>query len=114
MWRLVRPGESVEEIIARIGAAGFTPEEVAVLQPRLAAMWDVPVDRNFGWLHEGTVRQIREIDRQFIGRMRTVRLHEATDIRPGGQTLGSVSSLARSGAGRCSRCSIMMRSRSSG
>ncbi|MDI1249360.1 MAG: hypothetical protein PSV13_10900 [Lacunisphaera sp.] len=95
MWRLVRPDESVEENIARFGAAGFTPEEVAALQPRLAAMWDVPVERNFGWLHEDTVRQIREIDRQFIGRMRAVRLYAATGIRPGGKSPGSVSSLTR-------------------
>lgn len=95
MWRLVRPGEPVEENLARLGAAGFTPEEVAALQPRLAAMWDVPVERNFGWLHEDTVRQIREIDRQFIGRMRAVRLHEATGIRPGGRSPGSANSLTR-------------------
>jgi hypothetical protein len=95
MWRLVRPGESVEGNIARIGAAGFTPEEVAAVQPRLAAMWDVPVERNFGWLHQDTVRQIEEIDRQFITRMRALRLYGATGIRPGGQTPVSVSSLTR-------------------
>jgi hypothetical protein len=91
----VRPGETVEENLARIGAADFTPEEVAALQPRLAAMWDVPVERNFGWLHEDTIRQIQEIDRQFIGRMRGVRLYEATGIRPGGKSPGSVSRITR-------------------
>lgn len=91
----MRPVESVEENLARLGAAGFTPAEVAAIQPRLAAMWDVPVERNFGWLHEDTVREIREIDRQFIGRMRAVRLCEAMGIRSGGRAPGNVNSITR-------------------
>jgi hypothetical protein len=95
LWRLVRPDEDTDANLARIRAAGCTPEEVAAIQPRLAAMWDVPVERNFGWLHEDTVRQIQEIDRQFIGRMRTRRLYEGTGIRSGGQTPARVDTLNR-------------------
>jgi hypothetical protein len=94
MWRLVRPEEEVPANLARLAKAGFTASEVASLQLRLAAWWDVPLERNFGWLHQETVGQIQEIDRQFVVRMRAVRLFEGTGIRRSGET-ASVGDLTR-------------------
>ena len=89
MWRLVRPDEEVPANLARLAKAGFTVRETAGVQLKLAAWWDIPVDRNFGWLHEEAVRQIQEIDRHFVVRMRAARLFEGTGILRGGETVSS-------------------------
>lgn len=95
LWRLVRPDEDTVANLARIRAAGFTAEEVAAVEPRLAAMWDVPFERNFGWLRPETAEQIRAVDRQFIARMRATRLYAATGVRAGGQAPVKVEALNR-------------------
>lgn len=95
LWRLVRPDEDTAANLARIRAAGFTAEEVAAMEPRLAAMWDVPFERNFGWLRPETAEQIRAVDRQFITRMRVTRLYAATGIRTGGLAPVKVEALNR-------------------
>lgn len=88
MWRMVNPDEDMAVNLARLKTAGFTEKEVAALQPQLAELWDIPVERNFGWLHDETVAQIREIDRQFVVRVRAARLFEGTGIRRGGDPVG--------------------------
>lgn len=95
LWRLVRPDEDKAANLARIRAAGFTAEEVAAVEPRLAAMWDVPFERNFGWLRPETAEQIRAVDRQFIARMRATRMYTATGVRAGGQAPIKVEALNR-------------------
>jgi hypothetical protein len=95
MWRLVRPDEEIEANVARLRSAGFNAREVAAVQPRLAQMWDVPFERNYGWLRTETIEEIQEIDRQFIARMRATRLYEATGIRAGGEALVATGTLTR-------------------
>jgi hypothetical protein len=85
LWRQVRPADEVDRNLQRLRAAGFSAEELAAIKPRLVAMWEVSFERNFGWLHEDTVERIREIDRQFITRMRATRLYENTGVRVDGQ-----------------------------
>jgi hypothetical protein len=95
LWRLVRPDEDEAANLVRIRAAGFTAEEVAAVEPRLAAMWRVPFERNFGWLRPETAEQIRAVDRQFIVRMRVTRLYATTGIRAGGLAPVKVEALNR-------------------
>lgn len=95
MWRLVKPEERVQANVARLRQAGYLPEEVAGLQPQLAAMWAVPFERNFGWLRPDTVERIRAIDRQFISRMRAFQLHRRTGVRIGDGARESMSRLNR-------------------
>jgi len=95
LWRQVRPDEDVAANLERLRQAGAEAAEVAALEPRLAEIWEVPFERNFGWLHEGTVERVREIDRQFIMRMRATRLYRATGVRAGGEPPPSVAALNR-------------------
>jgi hypothetical protein len=95
MWRLVKPEEGVQANAARLRQAGYSPDEVAVVQPRLAAMWAVPFERNFGWLRPDTVEQIRAIDRQFISRMRAFQLYRHTGVRIGDSARESMGSINR-------------------
>lgn len=84
MWRLANPDEGLAANVARLRQAGYTNEEIATLQPRLAAMWTVPFERNFGWLRPETVERIRAIDHEFVGRMRAAHLLERTGVRSAG------------------------------
>jgi hypothetical protein len=95
LWRLVRPADDEAINLARIKSAGFTAEEVAAAQRRLAELWEVTYERNFGWLREDAVERIQEIDRQFTTRMRAARLFAVTGIRAAGQTPGSERSIER-------------------
>lgn len=95
MWRLVQPGEGVQANVARLRQAGYSPEDVAALQPQLAAVLTVPFERNFGWLRPETVEQIRAIDRQFIGRMRAVQLYRRSGVRIGDSARESMGSINR-------------------
>lgn len=84
MWRLANPDEGLAANVARLRQAGYTEEEIATLQPRLAAMWTVPFERNFGWLRPETVERIRAVDREFVARMRAAQLRERTGIQVAG------------------------------
>lgn len=81
MWREVRADQNVAANVARLKQKGYTDQEMQPLRSRLEALWDVPYERNFGWLHEDTVRQIETIDRGFIIRMRALRVYRAVGIR---------------------------------
>ena len=87
MWRQVRVEEDAAANMRRWREAGFTAAEVAALQPQLTLLWAVPAERNFGWLRAETVEQIKAVDREYIVRMRAVRL-QLVGIR-GGQPRGS-------------------------
>lgn len=96
LWRRVRPEDDVAANLARMRQAGASENEIARLELRLAAMWQVTFERNFGWLHEDTVAKIKEIDREFITKVRATRLHEITGIQAGGRVPLSYHSLERS------------------
>jgi hypothetical protein len=64
--------------------AGFTAAKVEEMRPKLEAIWEVDPQRNFGWLSPETVEAIQEVDREFVGRMRAVRLHALNGIKPAG------------------------------
>lgn len=84
MWRKVDVREGVTANVKLLRRAGFAPAEVAAIRPKLAAIWQVDPERNFGWLNPETVEAIQEVDGEFIIRMRAVRLHKMTGIRPPG------------------------------
>lgn len=96
LWRLVKPEEEVAANLDRMRKAGASEREIGALELRLTGMWTVAFERNFGWLREDTIERIKEIDRQFITKMRATRLHAATGIQPGGQLPASVPSIERS------------------
>jgi hypothetical protein len=95
MWRMVKPEEGVQANVAKLRQAGYSVEEVAALQPQLAAMWTVPFERNFGWLRPDTVELIRAIDRQFISRMRAFQLYHRTGVRIGDSARESMGNINR-------------------
>lgn len=74
MWRQLRVEEDMPACLHRLGAAGYTEAEISAFQPRLAEVWEPTAERNFGWLPEDTVEKIRAVDREFIARVRAVRL----------------------------------------
>lgn len=84
MWRQVRADAEVPEILQAWRRAGFTAEEVDACAPRLARLWEVSSARHFGWLHEDTVEQLKQVDREFVIRMRAVRLREETGVQLAG------------------------------
>jgi hypothetical protein len=83
MWRLANPDQGLAANITRLKQAGYSDEEIAALQPRLAAMWTVPFERNFGWLRPDAVERIRAVDHEFVGRMRAAQLYDRTGVRTG-------------------------------
>jgi hypothetical protein len=95
MWRLVKPGEGMQANVTRLRQAGYSPEDIAALQPQLAAVFTVPFERNFGWLRPETVEEVREIDRQFIGRMRAVQLYRRSGVQVGDSARESMGSINR-------------------
>lgn len=89
MWRQVQVAEEVPENLRRWRQAGYTAAEVAAAEPQLVEIWTVPAERNFGWLHEDTIEQIKAVDREFITQMRAVRLYEMMGVRPRGKPVPS-------------------------
>ena len=83
MWHLVRLEADAATNLRRLRDRGFAEEEVGLIQPRLTAIWDVPVERHFGWLSKETIRRIRETDRGFVVRLRAARLYAETGVRAG-------------------------------
>src|SRR5690606_1995481 len=76
-------------------SAGYALPEVSAIGSQLEAIWGATAERNFGWLHEDTVAQIKEVDREFISRMRAARLHRATGIRAAGSMVHSEATVNR-------------------
>lgn len=95
MWRQVRVDAEVPEILEAWRKAGFNEEEVNALAPRLSELWAVSSSRHFGWLHEDTVEQLKEVDREFITRMRAVRLQQATGVQLAGRPSASTREVDR-------------------
>jgi hypothetical protein len=95
MWRVASVDHEVSEVIGQWRATGFNEAEVNALHTRLTELWTVTAERNFGWLHEDTVEQVKSVDREFIPRMRAVRLYQATGIRSTRYPPASVSGLNR-------------------
>ena len=95
MWRQVRVDAEVPEILQAWRKAGFTEEEVNALAPRLSSLWEVSSSRHYGWLHEDTVEQLKEVDREFIVRMRAVRLQQATGVQLAGRSAATVRGVER-------------------
>jgi len=89
MWRQLQVAEDVPENLCRWRQAGYTAAEVAAAEPQLREIWTVPAERNFGWLHEETVEQIKAVDREFITQMRAVRLYEMMGVRARGKPVPS-------------------------
>lgn len=84
MWRKVDVREDVSVNLKLWRRAGFNPVEIEAIQPKLLAIWRVDPERNFGWLSPETVEAIREVDQEFIVRMRAIRLRAVTGIKPAG------------------------------
>jgi hypothetical protein len=82
MWRVLQVDEELPVCLARLRTAGYSAEEIDAFQPRLAAIWEPTADRNYGWLQEEVVVRIKAVDREFIARMRAVRLWETAGLRP--------------------------------
>ncbi len=85
MLRLANPDEGLAANVTRLKQAGYTAEEVAAFQPRLAALWAVPFERNPGWLRPETLERIRAVDKEFIGRMRAVQLYAQAGVQAAGK-----------------------------
>lgn len=95
LWRMVRTDDDVAANLAQLKKAGAKEAELAAMEPRLVEWWDVPYERNFGWLHEDTAARIRDIDRVFISRVRAMRLYAGTGVRSGGEIPPSAEALER-------------------
>lgn len=98
MWRLVRPEEDVEANLRRWREAGCTSADVAALSGQLAALWHIGIERYYGWLDAATIERIAAVDREFVVRLRALRLHQATGITagpPGPRTITALNVLWR-------------------
>ncbi len=84
MWRLVQVKEDAAANLRLLRDKGFREDELLLIEPRLAAIWDVSIERNYGWLSKETIDRILDVDRAFIVRLRTARLYAETGIRIGG------------------------------
>jgi hypothetical protein len=81
MWRLARVEQEIPDVMETWRTAGFSEAEVEALRAPLTELWSVAAERNFGWLHEDTVALVKEVDEEFIPRMRALRLYQAMGIR---------------------------------
>ncbi len=80
MWRQLRVEDALSVCLERLRAAGYTETEVAAFQPQLAAIWETTAERNFGWLQPEAVEKIKAVDREFVARVRAVRLRETAGL----------------------------------
>ncbi len=83
MWRLARVEEDAAANLRLLRDKGFTEDEVQLIEPRLAVIWDITIERNYGWLSKETIDRILDVDRGFIVRLRAARLYAETGIRAG-------------------------------
>ncbi len=83
MWRLTRVEEDAAANLRLLRDKGFTDAEVQLIEPRMTAIWDVTIARNYGWLSRETIDRILEVDRTFSVRLRAARLYAETGIRVG-------------------------------
>jgi hypothetical protein len=95
MWRVVRVEDEVDANLQIWKSKGFTEEDVKSLKPRLVEVWDVGLERNFGWLSQDAIERIQKVDRRFTIRLRTIRLFKACGIRAGEVRTETISSLTR-------------------
>lgn len=83
MWRLVRVEDEVPANVRLWRSKGFTEFEVNLLLPQLTAIWEVELERNYGWLSKEAIGRLQDVDRRFIYRLRTARLYQAAGIQSG-------------------------------
>ena len=94
-WHMVRVEEDAAANIQRLRDKGFTADEVQLIEPRLAAIWDITIQRNYGWLSKETIERILEVDRGFIVRLRAARLYAETGIRAGAHETEKLETVGR-------------------
>ncbi len=81
MWRLVRVDDDVETNLRLLRSKGFTEADVIRLKPSLIAVWNVQIERNYGWLSQEAIEQIQKVDRTYTAHFRALRLFSAFGIR---------------------------------
>ena len=81
MWRLVHVDEDVESNLGHWREKGFAEADVNRLKPTLIALWDVEVQRNYGWLSQDAVERIQVVDKKYLSRLRALRLFFGFGIR---------------------------------
>jgi len=79
-WRALHTDEDAETNLARLRRRGASEEDLAWFAPKLAELWDVDPQREWGWLRTEQVEAIKEVDRAYSARARAARLRIATGI----------------------------------
>jgi hypothetical protein len=95
MWRLVQVEDDVDANLQLWKSKGFTEGDVNSLKPRLVEVWDIGLERNFGWLSQDAIERIQKVDQRFTARLRAIRLFKAYGIRAGELRMETASSLTR-------------------
>lgn len=95
MWRVVQVDDDVETNLRLWRSKGFTEAEVNRLGPSLIAVWDVAVERNYGWLSQEAIEQIQKVDRKYTAHLRALRLFSAFGIRTDALRPEGMASLSR-------------------
>jgi hypothetical protein len=95
MWRVVQIDDDVETNLRLWQSKGFAEAEVNRLKPSLIAVWDVAVERNYGWLSQEAIEQIQKIDRTYTAHLRALRLFNAFGIRTDALRPEGMTSLSR-------------------
>lgn len=95
MWRSVRVDDDVDTNLQVWRSKGFTEADVNRLKPSLIAVWDVAVERNYGWLSQEAIEQIQKVDRKYTAHLRALRLFNAFGIRTDALRPEGMTSLSR-------------------
>lgn len=95
MWHLVRVEEDAATNFRLLRSRGFTESEVNSIRARLTAIWEVELERNYGWLSKEAIKRIEAVDRVFSIRLRAVRLFEEIGVRTGPHKLEKITALSR-------------------
>lgn len=80
LWHLVQADLDLPANLARLRANGATPADLAWFEPKLTAIWDVALHREFGWMHPDQVEAIKAVDRVFTARLRAARVRREVAI----------------------------------
>ena len=95
MWRLVHVDEDVESNLRHWREKGVTETDVNRLKPTLIALWDVEIERNYGWLSPDAVERIQAVDKKYLSRLRALRLFMGFGIRSDALQPGGMVALTR-------------------
>jgi len=80
LWRLVRVDANLSANLAGLRSNGVLAAELDWFEPKLAAAWDVPLHREFGWMRPDQVEAIKAVDDEFVARLRSARVRREVGI----------------------------------